>query len=55
MHCSFMTKQDGRRDSYYTQEEINATLQNNSCTPNLEHAVFNIKVRENLEEIQITR
>ena len=24
------------------REEINATLQNNSCTPNLEHAVFNI-------------
>ena len=23
-------------------EEINATLQNNLCTPNLEHAVFNI-------------
>ena len=24
------------------REEINATLQNNSCTTNLEHAVFNI-------------
>ena len=35
------------------REEINTTLQNNSCTPNLEHAVFNIDNKDPQESNQL--